>query len=249
MILDETVITSVIGIFTVPAEKGRYIEIKNRPSYALSFCLDGGRIVYTKDGVRTVSDRDTAVILPQGADYTLYNEEGGNFPVINFLTSKPIAEDFIAIKLSYPELYLKDYETIRRLWHIPGNNAMVMSLLYGMLARLASENLPRHPALGTAMEYILGNLSTPELSNEILAEVSGISEVYLRRLFKEHYDTTPKQYILSLRIKEAKRLLDEGLTSVGAVAEACGFSGIYHFSRMFKTVTGVSPSEYVKRSK
>ncbi len=249
MSLDDTVITSVMGIFTVPAEKGRFIEIKNRPSYALSFCLDGGRIVYTKDGVRTVSDRDTAVILPKGADYTLYNEEGGNFPIINFLTSRPLSEDFISIRLSHPEPYLKDYETVRRLWHIPGNGAMVMSVLYGMLARLSSENLPRHPALSAAMEHILANLSTPELSNEALAEVAGISEVYLRRLFKEYYDTTPKQYILGLRIKEAKRLLDEGLTSVGAVAEACGFSGIYHFSRMFKTVTGISPSEYVKRSK
>ena len=245
---NDIVITSITGIFTVPANKGRQLEIRNRPSYALSFCQDDGRITYMQNGTHTTSDKHTAVILPMGASYTLYNEEGGNFPIINFITTKPFTNEFIEIKLQHHELYLKDYDTVRRLWHIPHNEAKVMSIIYGMLARLESENIPKHPALSLAMEHILKNLASPELSNERLAEVAGISEVYLRRLFREYYSTTPKQYILGLRIDEAKRLLDEGITSISAVAEACGFSGIYHFSRMFKTVTGISPSEYVKRS-
>lgn len=249
MNISDVIVTSVTGIFTVPAEKGRFIEINRRPSYAISFCADGGRIVYTHNGKKTVSDRAAAVILPMNESYTLYNEEGGSFPIINFLTAKPFTAEFSSIRLKHPEIYLKEYEAMRKLWYVPGNGARVLSLLYGMLDGLSREGVATHPALGVATEYMLKNLSNPELSNIELARVAGVSEVYLRRLFNEHYGTTPKQYVLNLRIDEAKRLMDEGISSVGSIAEGCGFSGIYHFSRMFKTVTGLSPSEYIKRGK
>ncbi len=249
MNIHDVIVTSVTGIFTVPAEKGRLLEISRRPCYGLSFCLDGGRIVYTHNGKKTVSDREGAVILPMNESYTLYNEEGGNFPIINFLTAKPFTNEFLSVRLKHPDIYLKEYETMRKLWHIPGNGARVMSMLYGMLDRLSRAGEVTHPALSAAMEYMLKHLSSPELSNVELARVADVSEVYLRRLFNEHYGTTPKQYVLNLRIDEAKRLMDEGISSVGTIAESCGFSGIYHFSRMFKTVTGVSPSEYIKRGK
>ena len=55
---------------------------------------------------------------------------------------------------------------------------------------------------------------------------------------------TPRQYILDLRLRLARQLLSETRESIGAIAEQCGFSSVYHFSRAFHQSTGRTPSEY-----
>ena len=99
----------------------------------------------------------------------------------------------------------------------------------------------------SVIEYIEKNLSDPLLSNAQLAKQVGFSEVYLRKLFLKHYGTTPKQYILDIRLQKAKQLLAETPFSVTAVAEECGFSSVFHFCRAFKQKTGMTPSEFSKR--
>ena len=63
-------------------------------------------------------------------------------------------------------------------------------------------------------------------------------------MFVRQYKTTPKQYIIDMRIRKAEKLLSEGTISVGEIAEICGFRDIHHLSRTFKTVNGISPLEY-----
>ena len=59
----------------------------------------------------------------------------------------------------------------------------------------------------------------------------------------------PKQYILDLRLESAKQLLSNTLLSVAEVGEACGFPNPYHFSRTFKSATGLTPSVYRRNNK
>ena len=242
--LTKTVLTEIKSVLVIPTKRGRYLEITRRPSYAISFCSGKGKIIYELNGVKTVSDRHTAVILPKGASYVLRNEEGGDFPIINFDTLEPITEEIVAISLSSPESYLDDFGEIERLFNMGGGTAELFAAFYSLLAKLIKENEGRHSALSPAIEYIHKNISVPELSNEELARICSISEVYFRRVFKSAYGCSPKKYILSLRIARAKELLSEGLCSVGDVAELCGFASPYHFSRSFKQITGKTPTEY-----
>lgn len=244
MFQNEITLTSIVGVLTIPTNKDRYLEIKNRPCFGLSFCLDDGCIVYNKKGVLTRSTRNTAVILPMGASYTLKNEEGGNFPIINFLCETPFTADFIEIKLKNPEIYFKEFEKMRAVWLAGNDKAKLYSIFYGIISRLAAEKEPLHPILSKTISYIHENIKDPRLTNTVLAEKAKVSEIYFRKLFKDNFGTTPKQYILNLRIEEAKRLLYEGISSVSAVSEACGFSSVYHFSRAFRQATGFTPSEY-----
>lgn len=248
MQLKNAVITSVLGVFTIPTSKDRFLKIVNRPSYALSFCTDDGVIVYNNDGKKTVSDKNRAVILPQGQNYTLYNEEGGNFPIINFLTEKPITEEFLEIKIKNPQVYISSFEKMRALWLSGNDQAKLFSILYYMLSRLCDENAPTTPVLSGSINFIYENIENPLLTNTLLAQRAKVSEVYFRRLFKEEYGTTPKQYILNLRIENAKKLLSEGISSIAKISESCGFSSVYHFSRAFKLATGYTPSEYSRKS-
>ncbi len=76
----------------------------------------------------------------------------------------------------------------------------------------------------------------------MLAAQAGISEVYLRVLFKKQYGTTPRQCVTQLRIRRAMQLLAGSRQSVSGIAAACGFSGAYYFFDCFKTHTGMPPT-------
>lgn len=81
-----------------------------------------------------------------------------------------------------------------------------------------------------------------------LAQACRVSEVYLRKLFSKHLSTSPKQYIIDLRLQKATQLLREGALTITDISETCGFSNPYHFCRIFKEHLGITPSEYRKEN-
>lgn len=82
-----------------------------------------------------------------------------------------------------------------------------------------------------------------EVDVEELAESLNISYRHFRRLFKSSTGVPPQQYILNLKINQAKRLL-EGPFTIKKIAYKAGFTDPYHFSRLFKQKTRMSPSEW-----
>jgi len=95
--------------------------------------------------------------------------------------------------------------------------------------------------------YISKNYQLP-LSLEDLGQIASLSEKYLSRRFKELYGQTPIYFRDSLRIDSACELLRGSHYAIGEIAEKCGFSDIYYFSKIFKKKTGKSPGEYRKSS-
>lgn len=79
-----------------------------------------------------------------------------------------------------------------------------------------------------------------------IADAVSLSSYHFLRVFKQATGTTPGRYLIRLRIEEAKRLLDRGLT-VGEVARRCGFAGSAHLSAVFLRETGLRPSAYRDR--
>lgn len=241
--LADAVVTDVVDAATVYSPKGRKVTMQNRPFYGLTFCRDGGCIVYTQDGQSYREDCRHAVLLPQGGNYTLEGTSDGSFPVINFYTLAPICERITVFEIKSPEILVACYEEIRRLCDAEGNRARILSLLYRIFAELTEEE--KEPsALSPALSYLATHLCDPALSNEQLATECRMSEVYFRRLFRRQNGTSPKQYILSLRLQRAQTLLSEGKMKIRAVALDCGFESEAHFCRSFKERFAMTPSEY-----
>ena len=75
-----------------------------------------------------------------------------------------------------------------------------------------------------------------------VAEYCGISAGYLSRAFSEHVGTTFNDYLNSIRLEVAQRMLKEGHHSVKEIAFAVGYHDPNYFSRIFKKFKGVSPT-------
>ncbi len=94
-------------------------------------------------------------------------------------------------------------------------------------------------------EYIAGHYGE-KLTLQILADKHNISVTHLKRVFKEQTGKTVLTYLTDLRIREAKRLIREGKLDFGPIGREVGFDSIYYFSNVFKTKTGMTPTEYHK---
>lgn len=82
------------------------------------------------------------------------------------------------------------------------------------------------------------------LSAPSLAAIAGLSVSAFARRFHEETGLTPAEYVVEVRIRKAKLMLDDPSRSVTDVALACGFYDASHFSSTFLKATGMSPSKY-----
>jgi len=247
-ILNNIVVTDIKQVLTVASQRGKTEKITDRQFYGLSFCKEG-QITYTHNGKSFVSDKNHAIILPQGQTYTLHRDKTGAFPLINFSTMNFLCNTFIVIPIKNAESYIKDYEQLKSLSLFEKSRTKKMSVFYNIISRLENELISYNNTLLPAISYIKDNFSDTLLTNSVLAEKCNISEVYFRKLFLTQYKVTPKQYIIDLRIAKAKQLLTDGNLKIGAISESCGFSNQYHFCRVFKEKTGLTPTEYMKQNR
>ena len=79
---------------------------------------------------------------------------------------------------------------------------------------------------------------------QVLCRKFYCSESYLSHLFKKHMHISIATYIYRAKIAKAKVLLAQNDTRISEIAEMLQYSDIHSFSRSFKRITGVSPSEY-----
>ena len=127
--------------------------------------------------------------------------------------------------------------------------ARFISLIYEIITALG-EHLTKADTnesriVASALEYLHAHL-TDEDSVSNLARVTGVSEVYLRRVFKRHMGMTPIGYRTRERLRRAAEYLRFSDLAVGRIALELGFSDSPHLVRSFRDQYGVTPYEYRK---
>jgi len=96
------------------------------------------------------------------------------------------------------------------------------------------------------MKIISENIADSELNVEMLAMGVGMSRVHMHRKLKELTNMSARDFIKSIRLKQAAELLSHQKLTVSEVAYALGFNNLSHFSNTFREFYGISPKEYAQ---
>lgn len=131
------------------------------------------------------------------------------------------------------------------------------SLLLSVVAHLLTDHFvpgralrdagPAHLAVRRVKEWLDAN-SEQNVSIHALARLAGLSPYYLVRAFHKHVGIPPHKYQAVVRINRARKLLTSGAT-ISEAAYRAGFCDQSHLNRCFKGALGVTPGDYIARSK
>ena len=98
----------------------------------------------------------------------------------------------------------------------------------------------------SVIRYIHQNIDV-DLSVGSIAELVGLNQEYLSRIFKRSTGLSLKRYITNEKIKAAKVLLETTDLSVTLISERVGYSSYSNFTRSFRQIAGCTPTEYRKK--
>ena len=100
-----------------------------------------------------------------------------------------------------------------------------------------------------ATTYVEDNINNPDLSVESLSEAMNMSRVHLYKKLLMLTGSTPSEFIRLIRLRRAEQLLRQSQLSVAEVSYMVGFNNPRYFSKYFKEMYGMMPSQYKEAKK
>ncbi len=171
--------------------------------------------------------------------------KNGNFPIF----PNPVIEDKklfniilnLHLILEKPEVSLLEKESV----FVEAMEKLILKYADVKVNNKILKSSGKH--IEKVKEYLDQNYGE-EISLELLSELTGLSPYYLLRLFKKEVGATPHIYLTQRRINKAKQFLTLG-DSLSDVAYKTGFVDQSHFTNRFKNIVGISPGQYIYKSK
>lgn len=169
-------------------------------------------------------------------------EEYENFSVHNYYDFKH--EILFYLKTLLREMEEKDYN-----YEMVCQN--LLEVLITNMVRRTKANLLVAPTQKITkecrfVEQYINTHFTEDITLELLSEKAYMNKFYLVHAFKQYKGVSPINYLISLRIKHAKELLETTNYSIAQISASSGFSSQSYFSQVFKKVTKKTPNEYRK---
>ena len=124
-----------------------------------------------------------------------------------------------------------------------GQISATFKLLMLKVCEMVEENaLPAR--MVEALDSYISERCGEEISNTELGAIFGYHPFYISKVLKDRKGTTLRQYIISYRLKVAKRMLALTDKSAAEIAEETGFTDASYFAKSFKNAFGITPKEY-----
>ena len=98
--------------------------------------------------------------------------------------------------------------------------------------------------LNLLINYMEQNITKTVTLKELM-EYSGTNRTAIENIFRENLGRGAVEYFLILKIELAKKYLREDNYNITQISEILGYSSIHYFSRQFKKITGMTPTEYL----
>lgn len=170
------------------------------------------------------------------------------------LISKIITEYSAAFSSPLDDVYAKTL--IRRRKQPFASEQLLKSYLCELLISFIRDTKFIHPVSATrknsqnvlinmAIGFMEQNLNENITIND-LTKYTGSNKSALENAFHETFGTSAMQYFFKLKIESAKQALREHNYNITQIAQMLGYSSVHYFSRQFKVVTGMSPSQYTQ---
>ena len=229
---------------------------KFRPFGPRSSC----EVVYKIDGASTQEFGDRTIELVPDSIYFIpkssinsqnIHEHGtivlAEIDVIGGMNGAEFPPEIINLGSGNP--YKKMFLSAEEVWRqkSPGYYLRTHAILSEIFAMIVADREKqymqsrKYALISPAIEHIRTNFRE-KISVTGLAEMCGISDEYLRFLFKSCVGQTPLAYITTLRLENAREMLRGGFVSVAEAAEANGFDSPGYFTRLYKKHYNSLPS-------
>lgn len=248
-------ITNIPAAVYVEAGGGETVH-KNRRYHGAVYNLEGEKRYHFGDKTSVTVRAREFLYLPKASDYIVSIKELGGCYAINFDVREDFCEKSFSAKIKNPAAMQELFAVAEREYRInkAGSTMRCMASLYGIFAQLQSEcgadymTNSKLNIILPAEEYISEHYTDEVICIEDMAELCGVSEVYLRKIFAAKFGMSPLKYINTLKLNRAKTLLETGMYPVAKAAELAGFKNECYFSREFKKKVGLSPRAYMSRT-
>ena len=209
-----------------------------------------GSLIYRVNGQQTVLQAGDVLFMardtvryradsPEDTDYISFNFETEVPPGLPGVIRNGVNRQIQLLVAAFDEisskLYLDNREKI-------GHILCCILLVLADRVKTAGYN----PMTVQIMRY-LHNHFAERITLEKIGELTAFSPVYCDTVFRQEVGKSIIDYLLDIRVDEAKKLLIDGNLSIAQVAERTGFQDANYFCRVFKKRTSDTPSGYRKR--
>ncbi len=184
----------------------------------------------------------------QRDDYTVETLSSTESLSVHFTTYDQIQTDSFCLPLDNADEFIALLQKIEILSKTKEHDdLLLLSTLYKLcdkLSQIQKKNyFKKDEKILSAKSYMDSNFKNSDcLFNA--AQLCGLSPRRFNDCFKQSFETTPGRYITLQKIKYARFLLETQSLTVSEIADQCGFSDVYYFSKVFKQICGIPPSKW-----
>ncbi len=234
-----------------------FFHHQNPSSMAIEIVLDGGLYIHFPDAEIHL-EKNMAAILPPGKENRLRTGKGESCRKISLCYCGQLYPSLMAmlrlpsgtgLRIKEPERIFSLYQELYILLREKDEKsiAKISGLGYEFLCELALQSSsgveqPLADAIRIMEFNYMSNISVREI-----AERLNLSEDTLNRMFQRCFGQSPKQYMIALRLKNAKLLLEKTKLSIKEIAITSGYTTQIRFAAEFHKKEGISPMEYRKK--
>lgn len=213
-----------------------------RTYYMLHYVRKGRGMLYSEAGEFPVEAGQMFLVLPgENARYVADPQDPWEYTWVSF--NGTLAKKLDSLPTRVAATPQEPFDILRTLKNRPDTREeMAAATLFMIFAELFTGSSSRPHYVRRTVQTVDSLYMTP-LRVEAIAHSLGIDRRYLARIFKASMGISVQEYLLQVRMEQAKKLLRDGLP-VNQVAGMVGYNDPFQFSKIFKKHCLVSPGKY-----
>lgn len=204
-----------------------------------------GNSTFSFDGGTLSAGDGSTLFLPAGVPFRNRHDDPEELVIVHLQPFGKVPKEFRL----YPDTAGLEplFRKLLDAWENSSYNH-AMGVLYEIFDALSAPEAPCPEVIAPGVALLRRDFKNPKLTVAQAAKACYVSEVYFRRVYKQHFGVSPLQALLALRFDHAAGLLRSGYYTVEQTARQSGFSDVKYFRTAFTHHYGQTPSQFKKNA-